>query len=589
MKKFIVILLLFPFLLAGQQIKSISKAGDSTRNKGYDEKSIMKKQAERYSTRRKYETANMIYLDLINKFPDDWEIVEDLLNNYLRVSEYEKADELLEKKKEIMPEYNFLRIKIPLLIRNGDTKKAYNLGDKFIDKNRNNVNVYKDLARIFSGSRQYEKSAEILEKVRNVTKDEYLFTLDLARSYQSQELNKRAAREYLKHLERNKHYLHYVMNNLKGILNRDPTVIESVEKFSRQADNKVVSEAYALCLAHLQKFDLALLQYQKLDSIKLLNFAEELTKMKKYEIALKAYQQYEDSVKEPDLQAEAQLAKADIYIELGEFSKAENELNLIYENKKITNSKYRYRTQAAKRARLMLADLAVRLDKPSSVVIDYLQEAAQYSNNQMERKEIKFAVIDYQIKTENLDTAKEQLTDLLKSEEEGTDIYKQSLFYTWQIALMQKDALADSLLGELILNLPQNRFTTQALYLTQISVSLPKEFHQELFQAWRLRGLYKNKEAVEVLESIIELTGNDEIQLLAAEWQKNENPQKSMFWWESDYENELLNEYSQFMIMENTISDSLRQELITSFLKENPQSIFAPGFRNELNRIKQEN
>jgi len=136
----------------------------------------------------------------------------------------------------------------------------------------------------------------------------------------------------------------------------------------------------------------------------------------------------------------------------------------------------------------------------------------------------------------------------------------------------------------LILNQPDSRLTTQALYLTQIMTSLPEEFHERLYEAWRLQGLYKTQAALAILNDIFELSGNDEIQLLAAEWEEDDLS-LSIFWWQQEFENELLSEYAAMQIMENTASDSLKQEIITDFLKENPQSVFAPRFRNELTRL----
>ena len=581
----ILILVIIASTLWGQQVQTISRANASKQQNAYDEKTIMTKQAERYAARRKFEQANTIYRELMEKYPDDWEIVEDLLNNLMRVSKYKETSRVLEEKKDIIPPYNYLRIKIPLLIRNGETKEAFKLGDKYMEDNKNNVNVYQDMSRIYSGSGQYEKSSEVLEEARKVTKDEYLFTLDLARSYQSQSENNLAAIEYLKHLERNKQYLHYVMNNLEGILNRDKNVIKTVKQFRESTENMEVIEAYALCLAYVGDFDPALKQYQILDENKLLNFAEELNKMGNYEVALKAFKQYETMVDEPDLQANVQISIAKIYIRQFKYQLAEDELMLVYNNKKLQTGKYRYRTQSAKLSRLLLADLAIRLDKPSQSVIDYLNEAAEYARNEMQRKDIEFKVIDYRIKSGDLDEAGKQLTKVLSDEEPGTDIYKKSVYYTWQIALMQQDALADSLLGELIINLSDSKLTSQALYLTQITSSLPKEYHEQLFEAWCLRDLYKNLEALDILTEIYDLSGDDEIQLLAAEWEEDFDNAGAISWWQKEFENPLLHEYADLQLMQHTESDSLKREYITDFLKENPQSIFAPGFRNEYNDI----
>jgi len=72
-------------------------------------------------------------------------------------------------------------------------KKPSKLGDKYLADNKNKRECLSGYVRIYSGSRQYEKSSEVLEEARKVTKNDYLFTLDLARSYQSQSEHNLAA------------------------------------------------------------------------------------------------------------------------------------------------------------------------------------------------------------------------------------------------------------------------------------------------------------------------------------------------------------------------------------------------------------
>jgi len=93
-------------LFGGQQVQGLSRANAGKQESAYDEKAIMTKQAERYAARRKFEQANTIYRELMEKYPEDWEIVEDLLNNLLRVSKFEETSEILEEKKYLMPPFN---------------------------------------------------------------------------------------------------------------------------------------------------------------------------------------------------------------------------------------------------------------------------------------------------------------------------------------------------------------------------------------------------------------------------------------------------------------------------------------------------
>jgi tetratricopeptide (TPR) repeat protein len=257
----LVMIMLFSLQLGGQ----FTAAPDKQARSGYDEKDILKKQADRVIARREYEKANTIYQEMMTKYPDDWQIVEMQLTNLLRLSKFDDAETLLAAKKAILPEYNYLTIKIPLLISQGEIKEAEKLGDNYIINNKTNIKSYQDLALLFSSSRQYDKASEILLNARSMANDEYLFTLDLSRIYQSAEENDPAIRENLKHLERNKPYLHYVMNNLKSMLNRDRNLIKTIADFAGKSESLEVKEVYALCLAHIGEFEQALEAYRSLE------------------------------------------------------------------------------------------------------------------------------------------------------------------------------------------------------------------------------------------------------------------------------------------------------------------------------------
>ncbi len=58
--------------------------------------------------------------------------------------------------------------------------------------------------------------------------------------------------------------------------------------------------------------------------------------------------------------------------------------------------------------------------------------------------------------TENYSEAKKILSKILHREEPGSDNFKLSYFYSFQLALMEQDPAADSLLAELIINLPEH-------------------------------------------------------------------------------------------------------------------------------------
>ena len=82
----------------------------------YNEKNILIKQASELTTHRQYEKANKIYESLLEKYSDDYTIVEKLCINYLVISKTEKAEDLIKKYQSIFPEFNYLKLKLSILL-----------------------------------------------------------------------------------------------------------------------------------------------------------------------------------------------------------------------------------------------------------------------------------------------------------------------------------------------------------------------------------------------------------------------------------------------------------------------------------------
>ena len=120
-----------------------------------NEKEILLKEASRFSLRRQYEKAIFIYKDLEQKFPDDYEISEKLIENYFFTSRIDEAEKLLEDKRVIFPEINYVKLKTSVLLIQSKVKEAEKLSGNYLSKNSRKINNYKLFASIFQRYRQY--------------------------------------------------------------------------------------------------------------------------------------------------------------------------------------------------------------------------------------------------------------------------------------------------------------------------------------------------------------------------------------------------------------------------------------------------
>lgn len=547
---------------------------------GYNEKKILLKKADRFTKQSEYEKANIIYLDLLEKYPDDSKIADRYITNLLKTSHFEIAGEFLEKHKNIFSELEFYRYKIIILIKSGKMKEAISLAEKLLDKNPQNITYYRELGNLFQSFKQYEFSRKLFLKGRKISKDDNLFSFELADNYQQTGEFSKAVKEIMKHLKNEKSFFHFDLKKLKGILKLDNTQIRTIGKIAENSGDEKLMEVYALCLAELGNYEEALTKFEYLNVEKLRNFAEENMAAGNLEIARKAWEKVLQKTNKPDLIAYAQIRIAEIFIYRNELDNAEKMLLQVYHNKKIQNYGLKYKTKANRLCREMLAEIAVRKHEPENVILRYLKEAEKFTYNEKERKEIEFEIIHYFIMNGDYDKSRELLKKNLENEEPSADIFKKGYFYSYLLAVMVGDSLADSLLTEIMINIPGNAVANDALFLSDFLKKLSPEERDKFLLAYRKKMLYDDSEALKILEEIYEQSKNEEILFLCGEWaQSVGDTLKAHQIFSHEFSDEILGEYAKLKTVQMNQNVEIRQKLAGDFLKSNPQSVFSPEFR----------
>jgi len=565
MKYFVITLLFFSSLLA-----EISQ------------KDVLMKEADRFSLRRDYEKAISIYTDLLEEYSEDSEIAQKLIENYLLTAQSDKAEKLLADKKELFTYPVYTKIYITLLLAKSEIKKARKISSEFLANNPGNLNDYKIFAALFERYRQHEHAIEILKKARIVAADEYLYTNELANDYYQINDYSNSIIEYLKHVIKNRAYKNFVQNKIKLILQEDSSQIKTVKEFADSTENDLIKEIFAASLGEIGDVDSALEVYDLLDHDKLYNFADYLNKSGDFENALKAFSRYKEKVDSPELIAEAQIQIARIYWQQKNYSEVKDILISIYNSEEIKQKNYRFKTKVNRICREMLADLAI-IEKQWDKVELYLQEAKQFSYNQNEKMELEYRIIHYQIMNQEYSSASQQLDDLLQNQDPGSDIYKQGFYYHYLLSVFTNNNQSDSLLAEMLINLPENEFVNDAMQISLILTELNTDDREVFLAAFRNRQLYNYMKAVELLENIYEASGNEQILLLAAEWSLlSGNLDKTLNILNTEFKDE---DFSQYALLLAIKIESAEQDSLSGaeeFLSNHPKSVFSPAFRKIL-------
>ena len=562
--KFIVFFLIFTSFLFAQ----------------YNEKKVLLKKAERLNEQSKFEKANLIYLDLLNKNPDDDKVAGRYINNLLRTSKYEEAGKFLDDHRNIFPEIDFTRYKIMILIRLGKIEEAISTAQKFLKKYPKNITDYREFGNLFQGYKQFEFARKLFLKGRKIAHDENLFSLELADNYRQTGDFSSAVQEIMKHLQNNKAFFHYDLNKLKGILHQDKSQIKTIKQIAENRGDKKLLEVYALCLAEIGDYEQALKKYEYLDVNKLRDFAEENLATGNLKIALKAWEKVLTKTTEPDQKSYAIIQISKIYIYQNKLDEAEKFLLQVYRNKKIQNYGLRYKTKANRLCREMLAEIAVRRHESEEKVLKYLRQAEKFSYNKNEKKEIEFEIIHYLLMNGNFDESRKLLRRNLKNEDPSSAIFKNGYFYSYLIAVMQQDSLADSLLTEIVINIPGSSVANDALFLSNFLKNLPPQARDKFLSAYRKKMLFDDKDALGIMDEIYRKTQNEEILFLSGEWAENSGDSlKAEQVFSHKFSDETLAQYARLKSVRLKKDKKERVQLAGDFLKANPQSVFSPEFR----------
>jgi len=546
----------------------------------FDERDVLLKKAQKFTFQRMYEKADQVYQELLDKYPNDEEVIEKTITNLIRMSEFFKAEKIRSEKRPFLSEIVFISLGVTIKLADNRIDDAWKDTRYYLDANAGKINDHKALAFIFERYRQYEKAIEILLSARKTANDEFLYTKELAYNFERIKDNRNAVIEYLKFLKDNKKYTNYVYNRLKSILEENPEQISTVAGIAEQSKDPNIREVYGLCLAFLGKIEEAFEVYETLENSKLVEFAERQFKAGNLDVALKAYESILEDFNKPNQKADAKIEIARIYLKLAKFNKAEKLLLEIYNDKDLQKGKYKYKTDANLVSRELLADISLKRDKDEEQFLSFMEEAKEFAFNKKIRQELEYKIIHYQIMMENYQLAQEKLKQQLKNEEYGTDIYKMGYFYSYLIALMQGESIADSLLGEILINLPENEYTNDVLSLSVLGVDLDKDNKKILYESFRKKNLFQVSEAIEMLKILHENTGNENLLLLAKLWAMESGLyEKAYDLSHFAFQDSLYQDYAQLNLTRMTANDSVRIQLATDFLKANNNSVFAPSFR----------
>jgi len=549
-----------------------------------NENDILKRRANQYRSQKQYEKAIGIYETIEKNDPNNMDNIRDLILILIQTSKIEKAEKLLNNYKIKMREDLHFQLKLMILLHKAEFVKAQKLGNEFLDKHRGNISNYGSIAKVFEQYRQYETAIEIYLKARKIAGDENLYVRELANDYHALKSYENAVREFVKLAESRNSYTSFALSRFKSMLEEDATVIRYIKESAGKSENPAIREIYALCLGDIGEYEKALNEYEDLPAESLLKFADRMEKNGKPNIAIRAYNIFLNRSVNIIENAKTMIRLADIYIQQNDLTKAEKILLELYDDKNLKSRGNKYKTRANRQCRELLAEINLRRNASQKEVIQYFDEAKEFTFNKSEINEIEYRIIHLLIMNGENDLAKEKLKDVLISENSDSDIFKRGYYYSFLIAIMTNDAESDSLLGELLINIPEDDLTNDALLLFQSTNHVQSNTDRvDLLKAYRKRALYEKSVAIEILRSIYERSEVEDLLFLAGEWAVQAgNLELASQIFSHEFSKPDLQQYAILKLAELEINKTEKKKYSRDFLQDNPQSIFSPQFRRIL-------
>ncbi len=550
-------------------------------NGQFDERAILSQQAVQLMARRQYSEAEQLFQEILRKFPGDTNSLNQLLQIYYLTSQTDKAETLLEANKRNMPQAQYTEQRIQLFVMQGKANQAWDLAQSYLQQFNYEQNRYRLLASYFERRGFYEQVLELYSAARKHHNNNDLFILEYANTALNYRLFSQALQEYLRFLNNNPGNLFFVNNQCKTILQEDPSLISVIAEYARGAVNPVVLELYAVSLVHLKQSLQALEIYKSLSEDKLRSFAEEQYAALNDDIAFGAYEYLAQSAQDQLKKAEFLQRMAQIEIRNARYPNAHEILLDIINDQQLLDRRLRNRTGINLSSRKMMAELILSTTAEIDSALIWYDKAKEFARNSFEQAEIDLEISRLLIMNEAYNAATTKLAEINDNRLVETRDY-----YLLLMALMKNEvARADTLMNDYIIRYPGSAFTNDSIYLLMLIYGMEEGDSPLFMDAYRKKQLHQ-KESIAMILAIFEHNKDEELRLLAVEWAlqlaDREAAGKILAY---DWQDPIAAEYAALIQLKLIEDSEYEQRFAREFLKQNPNSIWSPNFRQIISRM----
>lgn len=274
--------------------------------------------AESYEQQGDLSKAVEIIENLNKKDPGNIQFFNKLNTLYLQLKKYNESVSLIETRIKLTPQdINLYGMLGSTYYTAGDRTKAYKIWEDAIDQFKSNQMAIRIISNHAIEKRDFEKAIEYLNTGKQLSKDAYLFSYDLAELYQITMRYREAANEYCGLIKANSSQYQQIESRILSYSNKPGALDETIEVVRRfKNENINFSHLLARLLIEKKLFDDAFDIYKEIDKkgdnkgIELQSFADFVYRDGAFETALNVYKYIIDNFNNEQIIPAAKLGYA---------------------------------------------------------------------------------------------------------------------------------------------------------------------------------------------------------------------------------------------------------------------------------------
>ena len=543
----------------------------------YNEKQILTQQASQFMVTRQYDRAEEIYLEILDKFPNDVNTVLQLMQLYLNIGNKDKAEQHLNFYQRYLADNQQMELRMQLLLMQGKAQEAERIVAGYLELYGQHSSRHRLIASYYERYRYYEEAIDIYQAARAQFGGD-LFALEIGNAAMKIQRFHQATDEYLNYIAASTGVNYFIKSQIASMLKRDESIIERVKQASEKRNSEVITELYGASLIELERYDEALEIYKGLNPSFMRNFAQQQRKLRNYNIAIQAYQFLADIAEKPIQRLTYDFDIATIYHEDTLYDSCDQKLTKLLADDFWAISASNTRTGLYFMLRKLKAENDTALGVDFSEIVTWLQESKRYVGRARDNQELDLAIAKISILNEDYANGEKALARITMPDFKEDGDYLKFLLQFYQNNVEQ----ADELMHGFLIAHPESEYANDIIYLNMLAINMNDSQSESFGASVRKLQLYK-EEGITELRELFEQTGDEELLILAIEWALRMGLSESASeLLEHEFEDELASDYAQYFRLVLISDREEEKDFARDYLKLRPNSIFSPRFRQSL-------